>query len=72
MSKIELFENERASGYNQFVETWIPGYNFFLDHLPNLLSETEQKKDLLVVGCGTGNEIERFVQTTRHWKITGY
>lgn len=70
MSKIELFENERASGYNQFVETWIPGYNFFLDHLPNLLSETEQK-DLLVVGCGTGNEIERFVQTTEHWKITG-
>ena len=54
MSKIELFENERASGYNQFVETSIyPVITFFLDHLPNLLSETEQK-DLLVVGCGNG------------------
>ena len=71
MSKIELFENERASGYNQFVFEK-PGYPVivFLDRLPNLLSETEQK-DLLVVGCGTGNEIERFVQTTEHWKITG-
>jgi tRNA (cmo5U34)-methyltransferase len=70
MSKVEIFENERATGYNQFVETWIPDYHYFLDRLPKLLSETNQK-DLLVVGCGTGNEIERFVQAPQHWKITG-
>lgn len=70
MSKVEIFENERATGYNQFVETWIPNYHFFLDCLPKLLSETSQK-DLLVVGCGTGNEIERFVKTPEHWTITG-
>jgi tRNA (cmo5U34)-methyltransferase len=29
------------------------------------------RKDLLVVGCGTGNEIERFVQTGEHWQVTG-
>jgi tRNA (cmo5U34)-methyltransferase len=52
------------------VETWIPNYHYFLDRLPKLLSETNQK-DLLVVGCGTGNEIERFIQTSEHWKITG-
>ena len=65
-----MFENERASGYNQFVETWIPNYRYFLDRLPKLLRETVHK-DLLVVGCGTGNEIERFTQTTEHWEITG-
>src|SRR6478736_10310136 len=70
MSKVEIFENERATGYNQFVETWIPNYHYFLDRLPKLLSETNHK-DLLVVGCGTGNEIERFVQAPEHWKITG-
>lgn len=70
MSKIELFENERATGYNQFVETWIPNYHYFLDLLPKLLRETKQK-DLLVVGCGTGNEIERFVNTPEQWTITG-
>ena len=70
MNKVEIFENERASGYNQFVETWIPNYIYFLDRLPKLLSEIAQK-DLLVVGCGTGNEIERFVQASEQWKITG-
>jgi len=70
MSSIEIFENERATGYNQFVETWIPNYNYFLDCLPKLFRETEQK-DILVVGCGTGNEIERFVKAPEQWKITG-
>lgn len=70
MGKVEIFENERAAGYNRFVETWIPNYHYFLDHLPKLLSET-QTKDLLVVGCGTGNEIEGFIQAPEHWEITG-
>lgn len=70
MSKFEIFENERARNYNHFVETWIPNYHYFLDHLPKLLRETSPK-DLLVVGCGTGNEIERFIQGPEHWKITG-
>ena len=70
MSNVELFENERATDYNQFVETWIPGYNYFLNGLPKLFTETDPK-DLLVVGCGTGNEIEQFVQVSGQWKITG-
>ncbi|HAL54739.1 MAG TPA: class I SAM-dependent methyltransferase, partial [Sphingobacterium sp.] len=43
MNKVELFENERASGYDPFVETWIPNYHYFLDQLPTLLRETENK-----------------------------
>jgi tRNA (cmo5U34)-methyltransferase len=70
MNKVEIFENERATGYNQFVGTWIPNYHYFIDNLPKLLRETENK-DLLVVGCGTGNEIERFVHAAEQWKITG-
>ncbi|WP_221412057.1 hypothetical protein [Empedobacter brevis] len=54
MNKLELFENERAAGYNQFVETWIPNYHYFLDHLPQLLSETNEKNYWwLVVEPGT-------------------
>jgi len=70
MSKAEIFENERATGYNRFVETWIPGYNYFLDGLPGLFGQVNQK-DLLVVGCGTGNEIERFLQAPERWIVTG-
>ncbi|MDZ7897539.1 MAG: class I SAM-dependent methyltransferase [Arcicella sp.] len=70
MNQVEIFENERATGYNQFVETWIPNYHYFLDCLPKLLNKSSSK-DLLVVGCGTGNEIERFVTIPEHWTITG-
>lgn len=70
MNKVEIFENERAAGYNQFVETWIPNYHYFLDRLPKLLSEASNK-DLLVVGCVTGNEIERFIHASEPWEITG-
>lgn len=70
MSKVELFENQRASNYNTFVETWIPNYHFFLEKLPKLLHQTEEKK-LLVVGCGTGNEIEYFTNHSKEWEITG-
>ncbi len=70
MKKVEIFENERAQGYNQFVETWIPNYNYFLECLPKLLRDTHPK-NLLSVGCGTGNEIEYFVKASEEWKITG-
>lgn len=70
MNKVEIFEKERATNYNQFVENWIPNYHYFLEKLPKLLSETVQK-DLLVVGCGTGNEIERFIKAANQWNITG-
>lgn len=70
MKKIEIFENERAAKYNKFVETWIPNYHYFLDCLPNLLEDTISKK-LLVVGCGTGNEIERFIKTSNEWEVLG-
>lgn len=70
MSKVEIFEKERAANYNQFVEDWIPNYSYFMEKLPKLLSETDNK-DLLVVGCGTGNEIVQFAKADQDWKIIG-
>ena len=70
MSKVEIFEKERASNYNQFVEDWIPNYSYFMEKLPKLLSDTDNK-DLLVVGCGTGNEVVQFAKADQDWKITG-
>lgn len=70
MNKVELFENDRASGYNQFVDVWIPGYRYFFSLLPKLMYDAIAK-DLLVVGCGTGNEIEELVRTSEQWSITG-
>lgn len=70
MKNTELFEGERAAGYDQFTDIWIPGYQYFLDCLPKLLNRTAGN-ELLVAGCGTGNEIEKFVQSNRKWSITG-
>ncbi|MEM7298287.1 MAG: class I SAM-dependent methyltransferase, partial [Bacteroidota bacterium] len=69
MSEIEIFENERAKNYDSFVQTWIPNYDFFIELLPRLLQK-ENDKNLLVVGCGTGNEITCFAKADS-WTITG-
>ena len=70
MNTVEIFENKRASKYNKFVQTWIPNYDYFIAQLPKLLGHIENK-NLLVAGCGTGNEIESFVKASELWNITG-
>lgn len=70
MNKIEVFENDRAANYNQFVETWIPNYNYFIQQIPKLFTPYTQQ-NILVAGCGTGNEIEKFIQSSNYWNITG-
>lgn len=70
MAHIEVFENEKAQNYEQFVDTWILGYRDFIENLPNVLSHTLNKK-LLVAGCGTGNEMACFAKHDKNWVITG-
>ena len=67
---IGLFQNERAQGYDNFVHKWIPNYQFLLNSIPSLIKHTSQEP-LLVVGCGTGNEIEAFKKLNKDWPITG-
>ena len=70
MVNVELFENERASGYDDFVSKWIPNYDYFIQSIPKLIGNTDGD-DVLIVGCGTGNEIEYFVQAGNQWNIPG-
>ena len=70
MENVEIFEDKRATNYNEFVEAWIPNYHYFLSKLPKILSQTTNKK-LLVAGCGTGNEIAYFIENSKQWEILG-
>ncbi|MEM6725076.1 MAG: methyltransferase [Bacteroidota bacterium] len=70
MSNIEIFEDQRAAGYDQFVETWIPNYRYFMSKVPRLLRESRDQP-LLVAGCGTGTEIEFLLHEHSSWNITG-
>ncbi len=70
MDKVEIFEKERAFGYNNFVEAWIPNYHYFLEILPKILSSVACKT-ILVAGCGNGNEIESLVKADQDWQVLG-
>lgn len=73
MKHIELFENERASNYDEFIKKWILNYSFVLEVLPEIIDiKQPDAKNILVVGSGTGNEIQSLVSHTNHsWTITG-
>ena len=73
MDHIGIFENERAINYDQFVPAWIPNYQFVIDSLPGVLKNfnTMGHHELLVAGCGTGNEIQAIRNAGLDWPITG-
>lgn len=69
---VEVFEDQRAVNYDQFVENWIPQYHNFINLLPALLnSEITDQNRLLVAGCGTGNEMAVLHRQLKNWQITG-
>ena len=67
---VEIFEGDRASNYEMFVDAWIPNYSEFIDSVPKLLSGVRER-NLLVAGCGTGNEILALGDQLSQWKVTG-
>ena len=67
---VEIFEGDRASNYEMFVDAWIPNYREFIDSVPKLLSGVRER-NLLVAGCGTGNEILALGDQLSQWKVTG-
>ncbi|MDN5217304.1 class I SAM-dependent methyltransferase [Fulvivirgaceae bacterium BMA12] len=73
MKDVELFEKERAANYDDFISVWMPHYQFVINLLPALVKDANDtgNKELLVVGCGTGNEILAFRQSGLDWPITG-
>lgn len=68
--KIEIFEGDRANNYQGFVDTWIPGYQSFMQMIPELLRTTKDN-NILVTGCGTGNEIVAINNRINDWNVTG-
>lgn len=68
-----IFEKDRANNYDTFISDWMPYYKEIINHLPGLLGKPvpELSDELLVVGFGTGNEIEAVMEARPGWKITG-
>ena len=71
MSQVEIFENESAREYDQFVKKWIPNYYFLLDQIPDLLMGLTDERNLLVAGCGSGNEMKVLAEAGQGWEMTG-
>ncbi|RNC89499.1 MAG: class I SAM-dependent methyltransferase [Allomuricauda sp.] len=64
------FEGKRAKGYDGFVQQWIPNYDYFMSIFPKILADVS-KKNMLAVGCGTGNELISLKEFDPGWSITG-
>jgi len=73
MKKIESFEGDRVAHYDNSIRKWFPGYDNLLELLfPILkarLSDTEPHK-VLILGCGTGNELNILARLRPGWEFT--
>ncbi|MEM8848023.1 MAG: class I SAM-dependent methyltransferase [Bacteroidota bacterium] len=67
---LAIFEGDRATNYDNFVQQWIPNYDYFMSILPSLL-KTSPEKSLLAVGCGTGTELRTLKDVDDTWSILG-
>lgn len=73
MADISIFSGERAAKYNSFVNRWIPGYEQLMKYIPGLISVNSNREveSVLVVGCGTGNELMAINDQQPSWKLMG-
>lgn len=66
------FDADYGRDYDELVVRVIPGYRqLFQATLAVLRGVLGREAALLVVGCGTGREIETFAQAEPEWIITG-
>ncbi|MEM6700025.1 MAG: class I SAM-dependent methyltransferase, partial [Bacteroidota bacterium] len=73
MKDISRFEGDRAKNYDHFIQNWMPNYDSLLNCLPELLDGRMQKAKnrVLVVGSGTGNELEILAKAKQEWQFLG-
>lgn len=74
MNDISRFENERAENYDDLIKVAIPTYEYLMKTMPVYLGQNLSKTspiELLIAGCGTGNEALCFLEDEKNWKITG-
>jgi len=71
---IEFFEGDRATQYDDSIPTWVPNYKFIQQSIPSILTtylSAEIDPKILVVGCGTGQEISEIKKRKPLWKVLG-
>lgn len=68
-----IFSGDRASGYDDFVLTYIPFYRNIMACLPALISQhvCSEKEPILVAGCGTGSELLELSSSWPSWELEG-
>ena len=74
MQELGKFDHERASEYDERIRISIPTYDYLMESMPAYLSKYIPKSSdiqLLVAGCGTGNEMQQFLLQEGKWNITG-
>lgn len=71
MSDIAIFEGKRSSNYDDFILAWVPNYEFLLNVIARLLARESGSGEVLVAGCGTGNDILALLSHSPALKITG-
>lgn len=74
MKEVEIFEDERAQGYDDRIKDMIPNYEYLMYSMPRYLRQEIGSKDngnVLIAGCGTGNEIKTFKEHDDFWELTG-
>ncbi|MEM6346764.1 MAG: class I SAM-dependent methyltransferase [Bacteroidota bacterium] len=73
MTPLASFNDERATGYDKFIHRWIPMYPEIMALIPAIIKAEISQTDtnLLVAGCGTGNEIMRMKQAGFQGSIVG-
>jgi tRNA (cmo5U34)-methyltransferase len=70
--EIFVFEGERATNYDQRIPIWMPGYELMHDLLTAICSHIlPEGASILVVGCGTGKELEWLGRTNPSWQLLG-
>lgn len=74
MNTLGKFDSEKALSYDQQIKIGIPTYDYLMMSMPAYLSRLIPKGSdiqLLVAGCGTGNEMEQFLIYDSKWNVTG-
>jgi tRNA (cmo5U34)-methyltransferase len=70
--KIFIFEGERAANYDQRISIWMPGYELMHDLVAAIYNHAlPEGASILVVGCGTGKELEWLGRTNPTWQLLG-
>jgi tRNA (cmo5U34)-methyltransferase len=66
------FDSQYGMGYDFLIRAIMPDYDSLFPTSAGLLSEAvPENGQVLVVGCGTGTELEVFARMRPNWSLTG-